>query len=75
MAKKLAKKQTGGTSPYSKLVGDSIMTKQSKKVHPEKWEPKILAPKEIDTTKVGSIKSAVPSKKAGGQIKFKKKKK
>jgi hypothetical protein len=64
---KLIKKQKGGASPYSKLVGDSTMTKQSKKVHPEKWEPKIFAPKGIDTTKVSS------KKKMGGSVKPKKK--
>lgn len=74
MAKKLAKKQTGGKSPYSKFVGDSTMTKQSKKIHPEKWEPKIFAPKAIDTTKVNSTKITIPSKKSGGSVKTKKKK-
>ena len=69
MAKKLTKKQTGGTAPYNKFVGDSIMTKQSKKLHPEKWEPKIFTPKGIDTTiakKLLTTKKKLSKAQTGG---------
>lgn len=77
MGKKLAKKQKGG--PYQKLIGDSTMTRESKKVHPEKWDStkkdiqKVSAPTGKDTARVGSVRITVAKKKSGGQTKSKKK--
>ncbi len=52
-------KQTGGASPYSKLVGDSTMTSQSKKAHPEKWTPNFKSDKSDSTRKAKSNKAII----------------
>jgi len=77
--KKLAKKQTGGsssgdlkdkvreaTAAKRKKTSDSTYTAMMKEV------PKVTAPRGADTARVGSVKITVAQKKMGGQTKKKK---
>jgi len=80
MAKKLAKKQTGGMSPgqAKEAKRDSIYKAAKDKSDARYAEmmkemPKVTAPKGKDTTRVGSVRITVANKKTGGQTNSKKK--
>lgn len=79
MAKSLAKKQTGGMSPGQAKESrrDSLYNAAKAKTKAKldsmmKEVPVVAAPKGKDTTRVGSVRITVASKKMGGQTKKKK---